>query len=186
MPIRVSFNLHDADLEHIADVALQAQAHARSQSEDAIVANARELLDRGLQAQPAQFVKERYGRLRTMLDMASDEQWSASVEDRQRVINALACFSAPTSAATATGLLDQAIMIELISRDLHHDLDAYRDFCKFRDAQNTRRSASPAADRAKALTQKREALQARMHTRRRRDLDAAGSSMRKFFSLFRL
>ena len=136
MPLRVSFNLDDADLQHFAEVALQTQAIARAQPEDAIVAAARELLDRGVQAQPADFVKERYSRLRTILDMAVDADWKLSEEDRQRVVNALACFSAPASAGPATGLLDHAIMIELVSRDLQHDLDAYRDFCRFRESQS--------------------------------------------------
>ncbi|MGH8176290.1 MAG: hypothetical protein ACREV5_08530 [Steroidobacter sp.] len=186
MPLRLSFNLDDADLQHFAEVALQTQAIARGQPEDAIIAAARELLDKGGQAQPAEFVKERYSRLRTMLDMASDGDWQLSDEDRQRVINALACFSAPASPGSATGLLDHAIMIELISRDLHHDLDAYRDFRKFRESQSTRRRAAPGANPEQQLTQKREALQARMHKRRMRDLDAAGGSVKKLFSLFRL
>ena len=186
MPLRVSFNLDDADLQHFAEVALQTQAMARRQPEDAIVAAARELLDRGMQAQPAEFVKERYSRLRTILDMAVDADWKLSEEDRQRVINALACFSAPASAGPATGLLDHAIMIELVSRDLHHDLDAYRDFCKFRESHSRKRRAAPGADRAQWLSQKRDSLQERMHKRRMRDLEAAGGSVRRLFSLFRL
>ena len=70
--LRVSFNLDDADLQHFAEVAQQTQALARTQPEDAIVASAREVLERSAQAQLADFVKERYSRLRTMLDMVGD------------------------------------------------------------------------------------------------------------------
>ena len=66
MPFKVSFNLDDADLQHFAEVALQTQALAKRQPEDATIAAARELLERGVQAQPAEFVKERYARLRTI------------------------------------------------------------------------------------------------------------------------
>jgi hypothetical protein len=183
MPLKVSFNLHDADLQHFAEVALQTQALARTQPEGAIIAGARELLDRGVQAQPAEFVKERYSRLRAIVDMAVDADWRLSDEDRQRVINALACFSAPPTPGSPAGVLDHAIMIELVSRDLHHDLAAYRDFCKFRESRSSRRGA-PGADRETWLAQKREALQARMHKRRTRELEAAGSSVKKLFSLF--
>jgi hypothetical protein len=186
MPLRVSFNLDDADLQHFEEVALQTQAMARAQPEDAIIAAARDLLDRGAQAQQADFLKERYSRLRTILDMAVDADWMLSEEDRQRVINALACFSAPASADPATGLLDHAIMIELVSRDLQHDLDAYRDFCRFRESQSMKRRPAPGADRAQWLSEKRVSLQERMHKRRSRDLDAAGGSVRRLFSLFRL
>lgn len=183
MPLKVSFNLHDADLQHFADVALQTQALAREQPEDAIVAAARELLERGLQAQPAEFVKERYARLRTIVDMAVDGDWKLSTEDRQRVLNALACFAAP--AESQTGVLDHAIMIELVSRDLHHDLASYRDFCEYREARSARLSA-PGVDREQQFAQRRETLQARMHKRRTRELEGASSSLKRFFSLLGL
>jgi hypothetical protein len=154
MPLRLSFNLDDADLQHFAEVALETQALARNQSQDAIIA-------------------------------ASDPDWKLSDEDRQRVINALACFSPPSTPGSATGLLDRAIMIELVSRDLHHDLEAYRDFSKYREAHSTKRRAAPGADREAWLRQKGATLQARMHKRRMRDLDAAGGSVKKLFSLFR-
>ena len=143
------------------------------------------MYERGAQSQPAEFVKERYSRLRTMLDIIADHDWRMSDEDRQRVVNALACFSTPAENAPSS-VLDHAIMIELVSRDLHHDLDAYRDFCKFRESILTRRSAAPSADRAQWLQQKGAAPQERMHKRHKRDLDAAGSSVEKLFSLFRL
>jgi hypothetical protein len=185
MPLRVSFNLDDADLQHFEEVALQTQALARQQPADAIIAAARELLERGMQAQPAEFVKERYSRLRAIVDMALDAEWRLRDEDRQRVINALACFSARPTAGSPAGVLDHAIMIELVSRDLQHDLEAYRTFCKFRESLSRRRSA-PGADRVQQLVEKREALQERMHERRTRELEAAGGPVKKLFSLFRL
>jgi hypothetical protein len=184
--LRVSFNLDDRDVQHLADVAERRQALARSQSADAIIASAREVLEKSTQAQLADFVKERYSRLRTMLDMVADPQWQLSGEDRQRVLNALACFTEPATPAAATGLLDHAIMIELVSRDLQHDLQAYRDFCKLRDSHASGRHAAPGTDREQWLSQRRETLQQRMHQRRRKDLDAAGSAVRRLFSLFGL
>src|SRR5262249_3393087 len=107
-------------------------------------------------------------------------------DDRQRTLNALACFSAPTSSTSATALLDDAIMIELVSRDLQHDLQAYDDFCRQRTSQSGARSGAPGSERDAWLAQRREALHARMHQRRKRDLDEAGSTVRRFFSLFGL
>jgi hypothetical protein len=182
--LRVSFNLHDADLQHFEEVAQQTQALARTQPEDAIVAAAREVLEKSAQSQQAEFVKERYSRLRAMLDMVADADWRLEGEDRQRLINALACFSAPS--APGAGLLDHAIMIELVSRDLQHDLDAYRDFCRFRDSQTGKRAGAPSSDREQWLGQRRVTLHERMHARRQRDLKSAGSAVRRLFSLFGL
>jgi hypothetical protein len=138
--VRVSFNLDDADLEHLAAIAQQTQLRARSETADTIIAGAREVLETANRAQLAGSVKERYSHLDTMLQMVGDPQWQLSAEDRQRVLNALACFSS-SSADSPSVLLDHAIMIELVSRDLHHDLDAYRDFCKSRQSYDEKKLA---------------------------------------------
>lgn len=185
MPLKVTFDLGDADLQHLAAVAQERQSAARAQPVAGIVAAAREVFLKGAQSQLADFVKERYSRLGTLLEMVDDAEWRLSQEDSQRLINALACFSVPASGASSA-LLDQAIMIELVSRDLHHDLESYRDFCKFRTAQVAKLHAPPGADREQWLSQRRETLQARMHARRKRDLDAAAGPVRRLFSLFGL
>lgn len=185
MSFRVSFELGDADLQHLAQVAQERQSAARAQPVERIVATARDVFTKGSQAHLADFVRERYARLGTMLEMVDDVDWRLNEADSQRLINALACFSEPASGASSA-LLDQAIMIELVSRDLHHDLDAYRDFCKFRTAQLAKRHSPPGADREQWLSQRRETLQRRMHTRRKRDLDAAAGPVRRLFSLFGL
>jgi hypothetical protein len=185
MPLKVTFDLADTDLQHLATVAQERQTAARAQPADGIIAAAREVFVKGSQAHLADFVKERYSRLGTLLEMVDDEEWRLSQEDSQRLINALACFSVPAS-GVSSALLDQAIMIELVSRDLHHDLEAYRDFCKFRTAQITKRHSPPGTDREQWLSQRREMLQQRMHLRRKRDLDAAAGPVRRLFSLFGL
>jgi hypothetical protein len=181
--VRVSFNLDDADLEHLAAIAQQTQLRARSESADAIIAGAREVLETAKRAQLAGFVKERYSRLDTMLKMVGDLEWQLSAEDRQRVLNALACFSS-SDAASPSVLLDHAIMIELVSRDLHHDLDAYRDFCKSRGTYD--KSHAQGAERDRWLQERRGTLQERMHKKRRRDLEGAASGLRKVLTLLGL
>jgi hypothetical protein len=183
--VRVSFSLDDADLEHLAAIAQQTQLRARSEPADAIIAGAREVLETANRAQLASFVKERYSRLDAMLQMVGDSQWQMSAEDRQRALNALACFSSSTSADSPSVLLDHAIMIELVSRDLHHDLDAYRDFCKARETYDKKHSP-PDENREPWLQERRATLQERMHKRRRRDLDGAASGLRKVLTLLGL
>jgi len=190
MPLRLSFNLRDEDLRHFEAVAHQTQALARQRPAEAIIAAAREVLEQGERAHVAEFVRERFVRLRAMLDMATDEDWQPREEDRQRVLNALACFSAPADGAAATGiaLLDHGIMIELVSRDLEHDLEAYRAFRKLREqaAKRRRPGAEQDQQREQWLAQKRAELHARMRERRKRDLDSAPSTVRQLFSLFGL
>ena len=76
-------------------------------------------------------------------------------------------------------------MIELVSRDLQHDLDAYRASAGSA-SRTTRNTLTPDADRERWLQERCATLQERMHKRRQRDLDGAGSGLRKLFSLFGL
>lgn len=186
MPLRLSFNLGDGDLRHFEEVAQQTQALARSQPADAIVSAAREVLERGTQSQGADFVKERYSRLRAMLAMIEDEQWRLDADDKQRTLNALACFSVSDQNGSPASVLDHAIMIELVSRDLHHDLVAHRDFSRFRESYDRKHRKPDPDARAQALEVRRQMLMTRMHERRKRDLERAGSSVRKLFGLFGL
>jgi hypothetical protein len=187
MSLRISFDLRDADLRHFEQLAQQAKA--ADLSAEAIVASAREVLASSEHAHLAEFVRGRFTRLRSMIEMATDADWQVSAEDRQRVINALACFSAASASSgqpAAAAFFDHAIMIELVSRDLEHDLAAFQSFSKFRHEQLTRARPAREDKAQQALQQRREFLQKRMHERRQRDLDKAGSSVRKLFSLFGL
>lgn len=188
MPFRISFNLGDEDLRHFEEVAQHTQAKAREQSAEAIVAAARQVLEKGEATHVAAFVRARFARLRTMIEMATDPEWAPRDEDRQRVLNALACFSVPAESSAGVALLDQGIMVELVSRDLEHDIEAYHAFCKFREqaAKRRRPGAEHDAQRDQWLQQKRTELHARMRERRQRDLDRAGSAVRRLFSLFGL
>ena len=183
MPLRLSFNLGDEDLRHFEEVAEQTQVLARHTPPEAIIAAAREVWEKGQGAHVAKFVRERFARLHTMLVMATDAEWQPRPEDQQRVLNALACFSTPSESA-GVGLLEQAIMIELVSRDLEHDIQAYQAFCKLREQARQRRR--PDVDQNRWLAQKRDELHARMRERRKRDLDRAGSAVRRLWSLFGL
>jgi hypothetical protein len=185
--LRVSFNLDDADLQHFAEVVQQTHAMARQRTAQEIIAAAHQVLAESEQAQLADFLVQRLRRLRLMLEMVTDADWRLSPEDSQRLLNALACFSAPPCGATL-GVLDHAIMIELVGRDLSHDLDAYRDFCtaRARLASGRRAAAASAESRRQWLEQRCVALQVRVQQRRQRDLRRAASPMRRWFSLLGL
>ena len=183
MPFRISFKLDDADLEHFAEIAQQTQAVARSRPEAEIAATAREILAKHSQERSPEFVKERYSRLKSMLEMLDDPDWRPAVEDRQRVLNALACFGTPETAASTGGTLDHAITIELVGKDLEHDIAAYREFSRFRDKGNGKHAAVDSEARERWLGPRRAKLQSRMHERRQRDLAHAGGAMAKLFAL---
>ena len=72
-----------------------------------------------------------------------------------------------------------AIMIELVVRELKHEIEAYDDFCEFRDSRGSGRrikASSTDMTREKWLAGRREALQSRMRRRRKRRKDEDGAS----------
>ena len=190
MPLRLNVSLTEADLEHFAEIAERTCAMAAQKPGESIIAGARELLARAEQAHAPQFVRQKFVVLERLLALLNDPDWAVEESDRRRAINALACLSdapaADTQVSAAVAALDYAIIIELIQRDLQHDLAAYEEFCKFRTAEQARtpRATARRVDPAERLRAKREALQARMHERRRRDLERAQAPWRKFFAVF--
>ena len=75
----------------------------------------------------------------------------------------------------ALGYLDDAIMIELMARELRHDLEAYDDFCQFRINEERRRGTTEdPLTREEWLEARRRQLHAR--ARRRRDRRRSSST----------
>ena len=128
------------------------------------------------------FILQRLLRLDDLIAMVRDEGFALPQEDCQRVLGALAYFCDPKDvipdSVEVLGFLDDAIMIELVVRDLKHELEAYDDFCEFREREAQRRGMEPAAvGRADWLGGRREELIERMHERRERDYGSGyGSS----------
>ena len=120
------------------------------------------------------FIMERLDKLDALIAMLRDEGWALPEEDRQRVLSALVYFADPKDIipdnVPVLGYFDDAIAIELCVRELRHELDAYEEFCDFRQTEAERRGMNPAAvGRADWLNSRRDELQDRMHRQRSRD-----------------
>ncbi len=66
-------------------------------------------------------------------------------------------------------ILDDAIYVELVIRELGDEIELYEEFCLFRTAEENRRKEKgldPHVEREEWLTDKRAALHARMRKRR--------------------
>lgn len=180
MSLRVSFELDESDLQHFRLIMRAARKAAARHAAEDIVASAEELLaDIGESGAPG-FVLERLAKLRLLIRMLTDLEWRLPYKDATRVLNALAYFTETEDLipdhVPGLGFLDDAIMIELVARELRHEIDAYEDFCAFRDQRRLEKGRKPRMNREKWLEKRREDLQSRMHRRRARDLqDAEGS-----------
>ena len=182
MSISLTFELNDRDLEHFHAAMKAAQESAKDRTAEDIVTCSGKLLADAAKVHIPDFIKERLLRLDDMIAMVRDEGWHLPEEDRQRVLSALVYFCDPKDiipdSVEVLGFLDDAVMIELCVRDLKHELDAYDDFCDFRQHQAERRGlAADKVGRADWLAGRREELVDRMHDRRERDMGVGyGSS----------
>jgi len=163
MALRVSFELDDNDLTHFRLIMREARKAAARMAPEDIVAAAEELLqDIGTTGTPG-FIQERIDKLRLLLRMMSDLEWRLPHREATRVLNALAYFTEPDDLIPdhipGLGFLDDAIMVELVVRELEHEIEAYRDFCEFREQHS-------ATSRNDWLIERREELQQRMRSRR--------------------
>ena len=96
MPLAISFELSDRDLEHFNQALAKARASAGSKSADEIIAAASKLLVEAGKVEVPDFIAERLDRLDALIAMSRDEGWHLPEEDRQRVLSALVYFADPS------------------------------------------------------------------------------------------
>src|SRR5687768_6970103 len=182
MSISLNFELNDRDLEHFHSAMTAAKKAAENKTQDEIIGCAGKLLQDAQKVHIPDFIKDRLLRLDDMIAMVRDDGFALPEEDRQRVLSALIYFCDPSDvipdSVEVLGFLDDAIMIELCVRDLKHELDAYDDFCDFRQHEAGRRGLAPdKVGHADWLDSRRDELIDRMHSRRERDFGTGyGSS----------
>jgi uncharacterized membrane protein YkvA (DUF1232 family) len=101
--------------------------------------------------------------------MIEDSEWNIPSEERTEVLSALAYFSDPEDLVPdhipVLGFLDDAIMIELVAEEFKDDVDAFEEFCAYREREEGR-SGDATITREEWLESKRHELHSRMRSRR--------------------
>ena len=172
--LRISFDLSEDDLQHFRLIMQDARRTKTNVWPEDIVADAEKLLDRIESANIPGFVRERLDSLQLMIEMLKDHEWRLPAKDASRVLGALAYFGEPEDLIPdhipGLGFLDDAIMIELVVRELRHEIEAYRDFCDFRATTPPRagvKMKTTDITRDDWLDGRRDELQDRMRQRRK-------------------
>ena len=184
MGLRVTFDLDDEDLKHFRLIMREARSAAARVAPEDIVAAAEDLLEAIGESGAPTFILERLTKLRLMIDMLSDLEWRLPHQEAGRVLNALAYFTEPEDLIPdhipGLGFLDDAIMIELITRELKHEIEAYQDFCDYRARKRAEGGRRTRVSREDWLENRRSELQTRMRRRKRSERSGKrGSSLFK-------
>jgi uncharacterized membrane protein YkvA (DUF1232 family) len=130
--MEITFELSDDDLEYFRKVMLNVKEKMGDLDEAAVIENAQTLFQQVWHSDTSDFIRERMNRMETLIGMIIDEGWGLEQDDRMRVLEALSYFSEPEDLIPddipGLGFLDDAIMIEMVCRELKHEIQAYRDF----------------------------------------------------------
>ena len=184
MALRVTFELEDKDLEYFRAQMKRVRDSAERASEASVIASAEGMIKEVSESNVPSFVLQRIERLQVLIDMLRDDEWSLTDSERNNVVAALAYFADPEDIipdnVPVLGYIDDAIMIELVVTELAHEIDAFEDFCRYRQEEASR-NRNPDVSRDEWLASHRRDLHARMRRRRR---NVSTRSTRTHFRLF--
>ena len=186
MPLDITFTLSDSDLDHFQSIVDKTKTAVESDENAVnIEAAARQLITDARSTDLPTFIDDRLSKLEVIIDMVGDDEWQLSEEERRRVLGALVYFCDPEDLIPdhipGLGLLDDAIYVELVIRELKAEIESYEEFVAFRSAEEKRRADAgedTKVGREEWLADKRAALHARMRKRRRSGGSASGGGWR--------
>lgn len=189
MTLRVTFDLEDKDLEYFRSVVKRAKSksaqHASvEEAAEAVCARAGNMVKTVRDSAAPSFVLQRIDRVARLIDMVRDEEWALPAPERRNVLSALTYFAEPEDiipdSVPVLGYIDDAIMIELIVKELKPEIDAFEDFCRYRREQASRKRNANIT-REQWLKAKRRELHQRMRRRHRSRTTAGGGTRVKLF-----
>ena len=182
MPLQISFELSDKDLEHFKSMAVSAQQAVAGADLDreSIAKAARQVFEAAdVDAELPEFISTRLAKLEILVNMVLDKEWQLPEEEMTRVCSAMAYFANPDDLIPdripAIGFLDDAIMVELMVENLLDEIEAYQEFCQFRTAEIERRTnqgISTEVGKQDWLADKRAVLHHRMRIRHKQRMSA--------------
>lgn len=171
--MRITFELDSEDLKRFQAAFDRARKLAVDAEEIDILDSAKQALDTLCAASAPAYVRQRLVHVQRLLLMFEDDEWTLPDPERTEALSALAYFGDPDDLVPdhleVIGLIDDAVMLELIARRLRHVLDAYSAFCAYR-ATLPEHAAGDAAriDRSRLLAEHRRALVIAMQMRSQR------------------
>lgn len=170
----ITFEVSDEDIARFRAMMQKAVSSVGSLDGNEIVSKVLKDLDEARTQNPPSFIAARLEKVTVLARMVTDDEWQLPDEERLRVLSAVAYFCDPSDLIDdripALGFLDDAILIDLVSKEFEHEIEAYEEFCSYRTAEKERHAKEDDkhlhADREEQLSDRRAALHLRMRQRR--------------------
>jgi uncharacterized membrane protein YkvA (DUF1232 family) len=164
--MRVTIELEREDIERLEAALARARRLVSTMDEVDVIGAARDALaNLPLECAPS-YVKRQFEGAQRLIGMLEDEAWALPQPWREDVLVTLVYLGDPEDMipddAEVIGLLDDAIMLELLLRRQAAVLRAYERFCAARAAQRPGRGSAARVEAAAALARRRAALQRQM------------------------
>jgi uncharacterized membrane protein YkvA (DUF1232 family) len=145
MESKIIIELDEQDQKQLTEIFHAARMEMNDIEQSDVVEACRRLLTDAERAGAPAFVMSRLTKLEMLVTMVEDQDWQLPTEDIGRVINALAYFANTQDLipdnVPGLGYLDDAVMVDLVMRELKHEVAAYDSFCEFRKEESERREA---------------------------------------------
>lgn len=171
--MKITFELQPCDIERFHEALARAERRVACAEECDIVDAARHALETLPIASAPGYIRVRMQEMARLPDMLEDEAWALPQVEREEVLRLLAYFSDPEDLvhdhAAVIGLLDDAIMLELLMKRIGHVVVAYADFLQARGRLPAAADSAARIAMARALARHRDRLHARMRRRAVRD-----------------
>jgi hypothetical protein len=165
--MRITIELDSADIERFMQALARSRRTAIETEEPDILDAARHALDSLPISTAPSYVRKRIGEVQRLIAMLEDEAWALPAPWRIDVLEVLVYFSDPEDLIPdhieVIGLLDDAIMLELLLRKLAPAMRAYADFGAYRESLGTLpREPVARHEYAIKLARRRDALRLRL------------------------
>ncbi len=167
--MRVTLHLDDDDLLRFREALARAEERAACADPGDIIDGARYALDHLDIASAPGYVRSRILEVGRLIRMLEDEEWRMPDPFQRAVLRALAYFADPDDLVPdeigVIGLLDDAILLDILLRELRAMLRAFDEFERWRGARETgadNTDASSRIEQARETANQRKRLQARL------------------------
>ncbi len=178
--MKITFELEPGDIDRFHEALARAERRVACAEECDIVAAARHALETLPIACAPGYIRKTLLEVVRLIEMLEDEAWALPQVERAELLRLLAYFSDPEDMipddVAVIGLLDDAIMLELLLRKIRHVVEAYAEFGRLRQDQPTPGDSAGRIDLARDLARHRDRLHARMRRRAVRDAVTGATS----------